>query len=112
MLPSSHLVVLNEEVTSLSVREEGRAQLAIVTVARNWPSLGIHKSCAKSNKRSNHELLHGRPSRIRSRAARLEPVLALPVRVERRKLTKTARVITTNAACTLYIVQGGFFNWS
>jgi len=60
------LVVLDEEVASLSVREEGSTQLAVVTVSRNWPS---------------HELLNSRPSWIRSRAARLEPVLALSVLV-------------------------------
>ena len=34
-----HLVVLYEEVASLAMREEGSAQLAVVTVARNWASL-------------------------------------------------------------------------
>ena len=34
-----YLVVLNEEMASLPMREEGRTQLTIVTVARNWPGL-------------------------------------------------------------------------
>ena len=36
-----NLVVLNEEMASLPMGEEGRAQLAVVTVTRNWPSLSF-----------------------------------------------------------------------
>jgi len=58
------LIVLYEEMASLTVGEESCAQFAVITIARNGPC---------------HELLHCRPSRVRSGAARLEPVLSLPV---------------------------------
>jgi len=57
------LVVLYEEMASLTVGEESRAQFAVIAIARNGPC---------------HELLHCRPSWVRSGAARLEPVLPLP----------------------------------
>ena len=70
-------------MASLPVREEGRTQLTVVTITRNWPSLKIqavlYNIHPEKIKRSNHKLLNSRPSWIRSRAARLEPVLALPV---------------------------------
>merc|ERR1719315_324513 len=58
------LVVLYEEMASLAVGEESCAQFTVIAIARNGPC---------------HDLLHCRPPRVRSGAARLEPVLPLPV---------------------------------
>ena len=51
-----YLVVLDEEVTSLSMREEGRAQLTVVTITRNWPSLKNSSRTVQHPPRDNLEV--------------------------------------------------------